>query len=114
MADDTGRTKSFTSYYHRKLFLKTNPFQRNLKDYPDLAIEHGKSIIDQMIKDHTDKPAAMFRYDVGTIEFPWRKEGNPKNSYYGGFGVSHIIAKHGEPVANKVVEVIAESDICKK
>ncbi|MFZ1982000.1 MAG: hypothetical protein WAU61_11885, partial [Smithella sp.] len=85
-----------------------------LKDYPDLAIEHGKSIIDQMIKDHTDKPAAMYRDDVGTIEFPWGKEGNPKNSYYGGFGVSHIIAKHGEPVANKVVEVIAEGDICKE
>ena len=88
-----------------------------LKDYPDLAIEHGKSIIDQMIKDHTDKPAAMYRDDVGTIEFPWGKEGNPKKKYSDGNGISHIIAKrnseglNGEEIARMMPEVIVKGEI---
>ena len=48
------------------------------------------------------------------LQFPWGKEGNPKKDYEGGFGVSHIIAKHGEPVANKVIEVIANGKIIKE
>jgi len=93
---------------------------REVKKIPGIVgaseklIERGKKIISDMMKDHTDRPSAMYRDDVGSIEFPWGKEGNPKKDYEGGFGVSHIIAKHGEPVANKVVEVIAKGDIVKE
>jgi len=101
-----------------KALLENKPVPAEvLKDYPDLAIEHGKSIIDQMIKDHTDKPGAMYRDDVGTIEFPWGKEGNPKKKYSDGNGISHIIAKrnseglNGEEIARMMPEVIVKGEI---
>lgn len=50
---------------------------------------------------------AMYRSEIGQIDFVWGKPGNgPKLKK--GYGISHIIAKHGEQTAKKVVEVIAK------
>ncbi len=77
----------------------------------DIQIKRGREIINEMTIDHTDRPDAMRRDDVGSIEFPWGKEGNPKKEFKQGFGISHIIAKHGSDVVHKVVEVIGRGQI---
>ena len=37
----------------------------------------------------------------------WGREGNPGRDYEGGYGFSHIIAKHGVAAAHKVPEILA-------
>lgn len=92
-----------------------NPVKaETLKDYPDLAIERGQEIVQRIIKDHTDYADVLYRDDVGSIAFPWGKEGNPERKFEGGYGVSHIVSKHGETVANKIVEVIAKGELVKE
>ena len=44
---------------------------------------------------------------LGPIDFVWGREGNPGRDYEGGYGFSHIIAKHGEEAAQKVPKILA-------
>ena len=41
------------------------------------------------------------------IDFVWGREGNPGRDYEGGYGFSHIIAKHGEEAARRVPAILA-------
>ncbi len=57
---------------------------------------------------------AMHREDVGAVSFYWGKPGDPTNvatPYKGGFGLSHIVAKHGPEVVDDVVEAIAKGEL---
>ena len=70
----------------------------------------------KVINTHEDVENAMYREDVGNIDFVWGTPGRGKN-FKRGYGVSHIIAKRdsengtGVETANKLVEVIAKGEI---
>jgi len=80
---------------------------------PDEAFRKGAQAMDRVIAEQEDVPEAMTRPDVGPISFLWGEPGDPSQSFAGGHGVSHIIAKRdragndGEQVARKMVEVLA-------
>ena len=63
------------------------------------ALKGGKGVIQK----------AMHRDDVGSIMFLWGEAGDPLNGYRPGFGLSHIIAKHGVEVIEPVLEAIARA-----
>ena len=65
------------------------------------AIRGGKGVVHE----------AMYRDDVGPIMFLWGEAGDPLNGYRPGFGLSHIIAKHGVEVVEPIVETIARGGI---
>ena len=52
---------------------------------------------------------AMHRDDVGSIMFLWGESSDPLKGYKPGFGLSHIIAKHGVEVNEPVLETIARA-----
>lgn len=76
-------------------------------------IANGKKAIEKVIKTHQDEENAMYREDVGNIDFVWGTEGRGAK-FKGGYGIAHIIAKRnaedgsGKKTANKLVEVIAK------
>ena len=49
----------------------------------------------------------MVSRKLGPIDFVWGREGNPGRGYEGGYGFSHIIAKHGEEAARRVPAILA-------
>lgn len=76
-------------------------------------IANGKKAMQKVIDTHEDAENAMYRDDVGDITFVWGKPGRGKN-FKGGYGVSHIIAKHESDRTNIIDEIpaiIARGDI---
>ena len=67
----------------------------------------GEAALGNILADHADVPAAMVSRKLGPIDFVWGREGNPGRGYEGGYGFSHIIAKHGEEAAQKVPKILA-------
>ncbi len=67
--------------------------------------------MDIVKSDHVDIPDAMHRNDIGDISFYWGVPGDPARKFQGGYGISHIIAQHGEAIARKMVDVIAYGNI---
>ena len=57
-------------------------------------VAHGAAAMKTVIEGKTDVENAMWREDVGHISFLWGQPGQGKD-FSGGYGVSHIIAKHG-------------------
>ena len=53
---------------------------------------------------------AMHRDDIGSIVLLWGKPGKPSNKYKRGYGLSHIIAKHGLEAVEPALEVVARAD----
>ncbi|MEN8196261.1 MAG: hypothetical protein ABFS30_07070 [Pseudomonadota bacterium] len=51
---------------------------------------------------------AMHRKDVGDIALFWGKPGNPATGFTGGKGLSHIIAKRGPEVVERILVAIAK------
>ncbi|WP_303166196.1 TetR family transcriptional regulator [Phascolarctobacterium sp.] len=79
-------------------------------------IANGKKAIQKVIETHEDVENAMYREDMGNIDFVWGTEGRGAK-FKGGYGIAHIIAKrnaengNGQNTANKLVEVIAKGKI---
>ena len=85
----------------------------------DDNISNGKKAMQRVIENHEDVNNAMYRDDVGSIDFVWGSTGKGKK-FKGGYGVAHIIAKRnadfengrstvdGETTVKKLVEVIAK------
>lgn len=76
-------------------------------------IANGKKAMQKVIDTHEDAENAMYRDDVGDITFVWGNPGRGKN-FKGGYGVSHIIAKHESDRTNIIDEIpaiIARGDI---
>lgn len=67
----------------------------------------GEAALGNILADHADVPAAMVSRKLGPIDFVWGREGNPGRGYEGGYGFSHIIAKHGEEAARRVPAILA-------
>ena len=85
------------------------------KDIEEENIRNGEEALKQMSKmaEYAENPEdiiienAMYRSDIGQIDFVWGKPGTgPK--FKKGYGISHILAKHGVNTALKVVDVIAK------
>ena len=57
-------------------------------------ISRGNKAMDRVMRQKTDVPNAMYRPELGTIDFDWGRPGNPKKDYEDGYGISHIAAKH--------------------
>ncbi|WP_337366510.1 LPD38 domain-containing protein [Phascolarctobacterium sp.] len=55
-------------------------------------IANGERAMRQVIDTHEDVESAMYREDIGDIDFVWGKEGRG-TKFKGGYGIAHIIAK---------------------
>ena len=77
-------------------------------------IEHGMQAMSAVITKHNDVTNAMYRPDIGAIDFVWGTPGKGKNFKHG-YGIAHILAKHvpesGENLPDKIVETIAKGKI---
>ena len=72
-------------------------------------VKNGKKAIQDILDGKTDSiPDAMYRDEVGGIEFIKGAEGDPSKSYKGGYGIAKILAKHGKKAVEMVPEVIAK------
>ena len=76
-------------------------------EYRKANRSRGEAALGNILADHADVPAAMVSRKLGPIDFVWGREGNPGQDYEGGYGFSHIIAKHGEEAAQKVPKILA-------
>lgn len=82
-------------------------------------IKRGKEAMQKVINTHEDAENAMYRDDVGSIDFVWGTPGKG-DKFKKGYGVSHILAKRdadyasgkstvdGKATLDKIVEVIAK------
>lgn len=55
-------------------------------------IANGEKAMRRVIDTHDDVESAMYREDIGDIDFVWGKEGRGEK-FKGGYGIAHIIAK---------------------
>lgn len=82
-------------------------------------IANGRNAMDKVIAEQADVHHAMYRKDVGEIDFVWGMPGTGEK-FKRGYGVSHIIAKRnaengrGAETAYKLVEVIAKGEVVGK
>lgn len=71
-------------------------------------IARGKKAMQRVINNHEDVENAMYRDDVGSIDFVWGTAGTGAKFKHG-FGVAHILAKHGEESGEKIIDSIVET-----
>ncbi|MBQ6431013.1 MAG: hypothetical protein IJJ99_03955 [Oscillospiraceae bacterium] len=84
-------------------------------DIEEENIKNGTDALNWLIEQakESDDPEslirrnAMYRSDIGQIDFVWGKPGKGEK-LRSGYGISHIIARHGETTAQKAVEVLAK------
>jgi hypothetical protein len=75
-------------------------------------LDRGNRAVDRAIRQKADVQKAMYRKEVGQIDFEYGRPGTSQPDANGtthkdGYGISHIVAKHGEPAARKLPEVLA-------
>ena len=74
----------------------------------DENIKNGKKAIKSILENHKDVPKAMYRDEVGYIDFVYGKEGTIKKDRSDGYGLAKILEKHGQEAVSKIPEVIAK------
>ena len=74
-------------------------------------IKRGKNAIRTSLDEKSDVLNAMDHPKLGPIDFRHGEPGDPAKEFKGGFGVSHIAAKHGEETAMKMPEVITRGEV---
>ncbi len=75
-------------------------------------IGKGKTALAQSLTEKRDIHDAVVRSDIGAISFIYGQPGDPANAYKGGFGISHIEAKHGkEGILEKLPEVLIRGKV---
>lgn len=83
--------------------------KRNAKENEiDENIKNGKKAIKSILENHKDVPKAMYRDEVGYIDFVYGKEGTIKKDRSDGYGLAKILKKHGREAVDKIPEVIAK------
>jgi hypothetical protein len=73
---------------------------------PQENVRRGLKALDYSIEFNKDVENAMYRPEYGDISFYYGEAGYG-NKFKKGWGISHIIAKHGKGVAREVVNTIA-------
>lgn len=92
---------------------KTSAFDEKLQqnsDGIDKQFERGKNAIKAIMETQKDVPAAMYREEVGNIDFVYGKEGTAQKNYKDGYGIAKIIKKHGLQAVNMIPFVIANGN----
>jgi phage-related protein (TIGR01555 family) len=77
-------------------------------------IANGRDAIKYAVETKSDVPNAMFRKELGNITFLYGEPGDPERDYKGGYGVSHVQAKHGNKVLEMMPEVIGNGTITRQ
>jgi hypothetical protein len=72
------------------------------------------SAIERVLRERASVPAAMTHPELGAITFDWGEPGDPAKDYEGGWGVSHVLARHGETVVREIPKVIASGKITRQ
>lgn len=93
---------------------QSKPSKSADKESVEKSVQQGKAAIEKVLATKSDVINAMHREDVGDISFFWGEPGDPSRKYKGGFGVSHILEKHGDSVLKKMPEVIARGEKVKE
>lgn len=74
-------------------------------------IKRGMKAVRRALVQKRDVPNAMYRKGLGAIHFLYGTPGATRNEFKGGFGISHIVAKHGRADALALPVVIARGKI---
>ena len=74
-------------------------------------LQRGNRAMDRALRQRADVQKAMYRKEVGRIDFEWGTPGDKAQDYAGGAGISHIVAKHGAEDARAIPEVLAKGKI---
>ncbi len=74
-------------------------------------IARGHRAVRRALKKRRDVPKAMYRRELGRVDFIWGTPGAKAENYEGGFGISHIEAKHGRKDAKRLPVVLARGKV---
>lgn len=77
------------------------------KDDVKINIEHGRKALQQVIDNKTEVKNAMYRPEVGYIDFVYGEAGTDAKKHKDGYGIAKILLKHGQEAVNMIPEVIA-------
>ena len=77
-------------------------------------IERGIRAVEEVLHTRQDVQKAMFRSETGGIDFVYGEEGDPSKKYAGGYGIAHILAKHGQSAIDMIPTVIAKGKATQK
>ena len=77
-------------------------------------IAKGNETIGRVLRERASVPAAMTHPELGAITFDWGEPGDPTKDYEGGWGLSHVLARHGETVVREIPKVIASGKITRQ
>ena len=77
-------------------------------------IAKGNEAIGRVLQESASVPAAMTHPELGAITFDWGEPGDPAKDYEGGWGVSHVLARHGEAVVKEIPKAIASGKIARQ
>ena len=77
-------------------------------------IERGEQAVNEVLHRRQDVPHAMFRSEIGGIDFVYGEEGDPSKKFAGGYGMAHILAKHGQAAVDMIPTVLAKGKASQK
>lgn len=83
---------------------------------PEKNIARGRAAVERALRTEADVPNAMNVPGLGRVDFLWGRSGHTQPNEAGkthtdGYGISHIVAKHGEGAARAVPVVLAQGKI---
>lgn len=84
---------------------------RNLESSVNLQRLHAA--LSRCLSLKRDVPRAAFREGLGQVDLTYGRPGNPAIAYADGYGVAHILAKHGKLSLDAVPEIIANGAVHK-
>ena len=78
-------------------------------------LQRGQKALDRALRQKADVPKAMYRKEVGQIDFEWGRPGHAAPNANGvthtdGYGISHVAAKHPQDL-KALPEVLAKGTI---
>jgi len=76
--------------------------------------DKGNEAIGRVLQERASVPAAMTHPELGAITFDWGVPGDPAKDYEGGWGVSHVLSRHGKTVVREIPKVIASGKIARQ
>lgn len=78
------------------------------------SIEKGERAVRQVLKSKRNVPNAMYRKEIGGIDFLYGKAGDSAKKFAGGYGIAHILVKHGQQAVDMIPTVIARGKMSQK
>lgn len=69
-------------------------------------LQRGEKGLQRALRKKIDVPRAMNLPGLGQVDFPYGTPGDPAKDYHGGYGVSHIAAKHGRDLRGLIEAMV--------